>query len=122
MRGSNYDFTILFIDDGSTDHTLAVIQTLAADDNKVKYIEFSRNFGHQFAIKAGLDHSDAEIIIMLDCDLQHPPDLIPIMLKEYERGYEIVRTHRKETDHESYLKKRPLPYFTVSFPNSLKFT
>jgi dolichol-phosphate mannosyltransferase len=111
MRESNYDFTILFIDDGSTDQTLAVIQSIAADDNKVKYIELSRNFGHQFAIKAGLDHTDAEIVIMMDCDLQHPPELIPMMLKECERGYEIVRTHRKETDHESYFKKKTSSLF-----------
>ena len=111
MSGSDYDFTILFVDDGSTDQTLALIQSLAADDNNVKYIELSRNFGHQYAIKAGLDHTDAETVIMMDCDLQHPPELIPMMLKEHERGYEIVRTRRKEADHESYLKKKTSSLF-----------
>lgn len=111
MSGSGYDFTILFIDDGSTDQTLALIQSLAADDNNVKYIELSRNFGHQYAIKAGLDHADADIVIMMDCDLQHPPELITVMLNEHERGYEIVRTHRKETAHENYLKKKTSSLF-----------
>ena len=104
MGQTNYDFNIIFIDDGSTDQTLPGIQSLAEIDHRVKYIELSRNFGHQYAIKAGLDHTDAEILIMMDCDLQHPPELIPMMLKEYERGYEIVRTRRKEAGHEGYLK------------------
>ena len=111
MGQTNYDFSIIFIDDGSTDQTLSSIQSLAEIDKRVKYIELSRNFGHQFAIKAGLDHADAEIVIMMDCDLQHPPELIPMMLMEHERGYEIVRTHRKEADHESYLKKKTSSLF-----------
>ena len=111
MGQTNYDFSIIFIDDGSTDQTLSSIQTLAEIDNRVKFIELSRNFGHQYAIKAGLDHTDAETVIMMDCDLQHPPELIPMMLKEYERGYEIVRTHRKETNHEGYLKKKTSSLF-----------
>jgi dolichol-phosphate mannosyltransferase len=111
MGQTNYDFSIIFVDDGSTDQTLSSIQSLAEIDKRVKYIELSRNFGHQFAIKAGLDHADAEIVIMMDCDLQHPPELIPMMLMEHERGYEIVRTHRKEADHESYLKKKTSSLF-----------
>ena len=111
MGPTKYDFSIIFIDDGSTDQTLSSIQSLAEIDNRVKYIELSRNFGHQYAIKAGLDHTDAEMVIMMDCDLQHPPELIPMMLKEYERGYEIVRTHRKETNHEGYLKKKTSSLF-----------
>lgn len=111
MGLTNYDFSIIFVDDGSTDQTLSSIQSLAEIDNRVKYIELSRNFGHQFAIKAGLDHADAEIVIMMDCDLQHPPELIPMMLKEHERGYEIVRTRRKEADHEGYLKKKTSSLF-----------
>ena len=111
MGQTNYDFNIIFIDDGSTDQTLSGIQSLAEIDHRVKYIELSRNFGHQYAIKAGLDHTDAEILIMMDCDLQHPPELIPMMLKEYERGYEIVRTRRKEAGHEGYLKKKTSSLF-----------
>ena len=111
MGQTNYDFNIIFIDDGSTDQTLPGIQSLAEIDHRVKYIELSRNFGHQYAIKAGLDHTDAEILIMMDCDLQHPPELIPMMLKEYERGNEIVITRRKEAGHEGYLKKKTSSLF-----------
>ena len=118
MGQTNYDFNIIFIDDGSTDQTLSGIQSLAEIDHRVKYIELSRNFGHQYAIKAGLDHTDAEILIMMDCDLQHPPELIPMMLKEYERGYEIVRTRRKEAGHEGYLKKKTSSLF-YSFTSKL---
>lgn len=111
MQKTGYPFQIYFIDDGSLDETLSAIQTLAREDNRVKFIELSRNFGHQNAIKAGLDHADAEIVIMMDCDLQHPPELIPLMLKEYERGYEIVRTRRKEADHEGFLKRKTSSLF-----------
>ena len=111
MGQTNYDFSIIFIDDGSTDQTLSAVQALAEIDSRVKYIELSRNFGHQYAIKAGLDHADADIVIMMDCDLQHPPGLIPMMLKEYERGYEIVITRRREADHEGYLKKKTSSLF-----------
>lgn len=100
-----YPFQIVFVDDGSTDDTLDKINALATKDNRVRYISLSRNFGHQNAIKAGLDLSTADIIIMMDCDLQHPPGLIKDMLMAYEEGYDIVRTHRLETDHESYFKK-----------------
>lgn len=103
---SRYDFQVFFVDDGSTDKTLEVIREIAADDDRVKFIELSRNFGHQNAIKAGLDHTEAEIVIMMDCDLQHPPELITLMLTEYEKGYDIVRTHRMEVNHESYLKRK----------------
>jgi len=101
-----YDYTILFVDDGSKDNTLSQIKELAKQDARVKYIELSRNFGHQNAIKAGLDASTAEVIIMMDCDLQHPPYLINKLLKQYELGYDIVRTHRVENETANYFKRK----------------
>jgi dolichol-phosphate mannosyltransferase len=101
-----YDYCILFVDDGSTDETLSQIKNLAKEDNKVKYIELSRNFGHQNAIKAGLDAAEADLIIMMDCDLQHPPYLINELLKQYELGYDIVRTHREENKSTGYFKRK----------------
>jgi len=101
-----YDYTILFVDDGSKDNTLSQIKELAKQDARVKYIELSRNFGHQNAIKAGLDASTAEVIIMMDCDLQHPPYLINELLKQYELGYDIVRTHRVENETANYFKRK----------------
>jgi len=111
LASTNYSYTILFVDDGSTDKTLSVIKELALADNKVKYIELSRNFGHQNAIKAGLDASDADVIIMMDCDLQHPPHLISALLNKYEEGYDIVRTHRIENDSASYFKRKTSNFF-----------
>lgn len=106
LEKTNYDYFILFVDDGSTDDTLQQIKNLAIVDNKVKFIELSRNFGHQNAIKAGLDASSAEVIIMMDCDLQHPPHLINELLQQYEQGYDVVRTHRIESKNEGYLKRK----------------
>jgi len=106
LETTDYAFTILFVDDGSTDHTLEQIKELATLDNKVKYIEFSRNFGHQNAIKAGLDASTADVIIMMDCDLQHPPILIRELLSHYELGYDIVRTHRVENESAGFVKRK----------------
>lgn len=99
LSSCKYDYEILFVDDGSTDDTLSQIKNLANADPKVKFIELSRNFGHQNALKAGMDATNADIMIMMDCDLQHPPSLINELLKNYELGYEIVRTHR--VDHLS---------------------
>ena len=104
LRATNYRYTILFVDDGSTDDTLSRIKELANEDSKVKYIELSRNFGHQNAIKAGLDSTNADVVVMMDCDLQHPPSLLNELLNKYEQGYDIVRTVRieNETDKENW--------------------
>ena len=106
MANSKYAYEILFIDDGSTDDTLSQIKKLAIKDNKVKFIELSRNFGHQNALKAGLDATNADIIIMMDCDLQHPPHMINELLRNYELGYEIVRTNRVDHASTTFLKTK----------------
>lgn len=111
LDGRGLDYSILFIDDGSTDDTLERIKSLASSDPCVKYIELSRNFGHQNAIKAGLDQSEADILITMDCDLQHPPSLIGEMLLWHSKGYDIVRTRRKPSSHEGLLKKATSRYF-----------
>jgi len=101
-----YNYKIIFVDDGSTDDTLSQLKSLASKDVKVKFIELTRNFGHQNALKAGLDLSNAEIIIMMDCDLQHPPHLINELIRNYELGYEIVRTHRVDNSSVSFFKSK----------------
>jgi glycosyltransferase involved in cell wall biosynthesis len=106
LSSTNYQFTILFVDDGSTDKTLSIIKELASSDAKVKYIELSRNFGHQNALKAGLDATFADVLIMMDCDLQHPPSLIKELLNKYEQGYDVVRTRRLENDKVGYIKRK----------------
>ncbi len=111
LEDTGYEFSILFVDDGSTDDTLERIKDLASMDSRVRFIELSRNFGHQNAIKAGLDHTDADILIMMDCDLQHPPGLIREMLKWYEQGYDIVRTRRRQASHEGVVKRVTSRFF-----------
>jgi dolichol-phosphate mannosyltransferase len=106
LASTNYQYTILFVEDGSTDKTLAQIKELAKLDAKVKYIQFSRNFGHQNAIKAGLDATFADVLIMMDCDLQHPPNLIKELLNKYEQGYDIVRTNRIENQASGFIKRK----------------
>ncbi|RZM24669.1 MAG: glycosyltransferase, partial [Pedobacter sp.] len=88
----HYDFEIILIDDGSKDKTLSIIKAAAAARENIFYIEFSRNFGHQPALKAGLDRATGDAVISLDADLQHPPELIAEMLQKWEEGYDVVYT------------------------------
>ena len=118
LASTNYQYTILFVDDGSTDKSLEHIKELAKNDNKVKYIELSRNFGHQNAIKAGLDASFGDVIIMMDCDLQHPPNVIKELLTQYEQGYDIVRTNRVDNETAGFIKKKTSNLF-YKFLNQL---
>lgn len=107
----HYDFEIILVDDGSRDHTLSVFKTLANKCEHLFYIEFSRNFGHQPALKAGLDRAKGDCVISLDADLQHPPELIAKMLEKWEEGNEIVYTRRLEDKSLSYRKRKTSTYF-----------
>lgn len=113
-----YDFQILVVDDGGTDRTLTVIKELAEVKDNFFYIEFSRNFGHQPALKAGLDFAKGDCVISLDADLQHPPELFKQMLAKWEEGYEIVYTRRQE-DKSLPFKKRKFSTYFYKFLNSL---
>jgi polyisoprenyl-phosphate glycosyltransferase len=106
MQTLPYEYKVIFVNDGSTDDTLAFLKQLAAANKKLHYISFSRNFGHQNALKAGLDYSNADAVISMDGDMQHPPSLIPTLLKHWEDGKEIVYTVRKEQDNLPVLKKQ----------------
>lgn len=101
-----YNLELIFIDDGSTDDTLEKIQNLNNRISAVYYIELSRNFGHQNALKAGLDFASGHCIISMDCDLQHPPELISKLLEKWEEGFDIVYTRRAENENLSYLKRK----------------
>lgn len=101
-----YDLEIIFIDDGSTDDTLAKIENLKCSNCRIYYIELSRNFGHQNALKAGLDYANGDCIISMDCDLQHPPEIISKLLEKWAEGFDIVYTRREECENLSYLKRK----------------
>ena len=100
----SYRYEILFVDDGSTDGTSAILGRLAARDPHVKLIRFSRNFGHQVAITAGIARARGDAIVTIDADLQDPPSLIPRMLEVWAAGHEIVFARRSEREGETWFK------------------
>lgn len=99
-----YDYEILFIDDGSKDRTSQLIRELAEKDPHVQGYVFARNFGHQLALTCGFDQSTGDAVISMDGDLQHPPEMVPELLKKWEEGYEIVQTVRKATEDATWFK------------------
>jgi len=105
FAGLSYRYNLIFVDDGSSDITLHEIKKLAVQDSNVKFISLSRNFGHQAAIKAGLDKADGDCAITMDGDMQHPPRLIPQLLEKWEQGYDVVYTVRKEDKKLPFFKR-----------------
>lgn len=87
-------FTILFVDDGSGDGSLALLKKMAAQDKRIAYLSLSRNFGHQAALRAGLEVAQGDCVVTMDGDFQHPPELIPSMIEAYRKGFDIVATRR----------------------------
>jgi len=108
---SNYDFEIIFVNDGSRDNTQQKLEELSAKYDEVKFIEFSRNFGHQPAVKAGMDNTEGNAVISMDGDLQHPPELIPEMIQKWEEGFDIVYTIRTYPKQISYFKRKTSDFF-----------
>jgi len=100
-----YSFTILYVNDGSKDATAERLIEIAADDRRVTVIELSRNFGHQAALTAGLDHSRGDFVISLDGDGEHPPEMIPQMMQLALNGYEVVLTQRVEGQQAGWFKR-----------------
>ena len=107
----DYDFNLLLVNDGSHDSSLLVLQQLAKEDNRVKYLSFSRNSGHQLAVKAGLDHAFAPAVISMDADLQHPPALIPTLIRKWEEGAQVVATLRTYPEEISKKKRKSSQQF-----------
>lgn len=107
----NYQYSIIFVNDGSTDNSLNILKELQNQYAEVKFISFSKNFGHQLAVKAGLDHALGDAVISMDCDLQHPPELIPELIKKWEEGYKVVGTIREYPPQISYKKQKSSKYF-----------
>ncbi len=99
-----WDYEILFVNDGSMDRSLEILSTLANEDTHVKFISFSRNFGHESAMIAGIDYSSGDAIICMDADLQHPPECIPKILEKFEQGFEIVNMVRTKNESAGWFK------------------
>ena len=102
---SNYQFEILFINDGSKDNTLKIIKEQRKLDDRISYIDFSRNFGKEIAMIAGMDYATGDAVIFIDADLQDPPELILDFIKYWEQGYDDVYAKRKTRKGETFLKK-----------------
>ncbi len=101
--GETYE--IVFVNDGSRDRTADIVRSLCAEDRRVKLVEFSRNFGHQIAVTAGMDHASGRTVVLIDADLQDPPELIADMVAKWREGYDVVYGRRIERKGESLFKK-----------------
>ena len=117
----NYDYEIIFVNDGSKDKTLSILKDIAKKDKKVKVVSFSRNFGHQVAVTAGLKYVTGDAVLIMDADLQDPPEVIPDMLKKWEEGYEVIYGKRKSREGESAFKLLTASAF-YSFLNKMSDT
>ena len=104
-NNKNYEFEILFVNDGSKDKTIELIKQYRERDKRISYVDFSRNFGKEIAMMAGLDYAKGDAVIFMDADLQDPPELIPELIKYWEEGYDDVYAKRKSRKGETWLKK-----------------
>lgn len=104
----NYQFKFVFVDDGSSDETIAILKEKSKSQSNIFYVELSRNFGHQNALKAGIDlvKDDVDAVISMDGDMQHPPKIIPQLIQKWEEGYEVVYTIRENDKKLSYFKNK----------------
>jgi len=101
---SSYDYEILYVNDGSTDKTLPILKEIAKENDNIRIISFSRNFGHQAAVSAGVRHAVGDCVVIIDADLQDPPEIIPDMIKLWQEGFDVVYAKRKKRKGESAFK------------------
>ena len=102
---NNYEFEVLFINDGSKDKTLDLIKEMRSKDERVNFVDLSRNFGKEIAMIAGLDYAKGDAVIFMDADLQDPPELVPELIKYWEEGYDDVYAKRRTRAGETFFKK-----------------
>ncbi|MCZ6593926.1 MAG: glycosyltransferase family 2 protein [Bacteroidetes bacterium] len=105
LNSINYDYEIIFVDDGSTDNSLFLLKEIREKETRVKIISYSRNFSHQIAITGGMEYASGEAVIVMDGDLQHPPEILPRLIEKWEEGYEVVSTIRENANNISLFKK-----------------
>ena len=106
-----YALEFIFVDDGSRDDSLKIVKELALADERIFYIELSRNFGHQYALKAGLDVCSGDCVITMDCDLQHPPEVAKRLIEKWEEGYDVVYTRRRDDRNLPWIKRKTTSFF-----------
>lgn len=111
LSAQPFDFEIVYVNDGSSDNTLNIIKELRLSDNQVALVDLSRNFGKEIALTAGLQKSVGDAVIVIDADLQDPPELIPELIREWQNGYDVVYAQRTHRSGESALKKATAHFF-----------
>lgn len=125
IKNVNYTFKFVFVDDGSSDKTVEILKEKSKEHKHVFYLELSRNFGHQNALKAGIDlvKNDVDAIISMDGDMQHPPKIISKLIEKWEEGYEVVYTIRGEDKKLSFIKNKTsnLFYTLMNKLSDIKF-
>ncbi|GMB00855.1 glycosyltransferase family 2 protein [Pelosinus sp. IPA-1] len=104
MESLPYKFELLFVDDGSSDATPLLLEKISQQDSRVRGLIMARNYGHQLALTCGLDHADGDGVITMDGDMQHPPEMLPVLLAKWEEGFEVVQTIRISTEGVSWFK------------------
>ena len=104
IKNSGWEHELIFVNDGSADNSLSILEELAKEDHDVKLISFSRNFGHEAAMIAGIDHSTGDGIICMDADLQHPPECIPQIIEKFSAGYEVINMVRTKNKSAGLVK------------------
>ena len=101
---ADWDYEFLFVNDGSRDQSLSILKEFAASDEKVKIVNFSRNFGHEAAMIAGLDYAGGDGIVCMDADLQHPPECLPEIVEKFDEGYEVISMVRTKNKTAGFVK------------------
>jgi len=99
------DYEVIYINDGSTDNSIEIIKSFSKEDKRVKFVSFSRNFGHQVAASAGLEHAFGQVVVIIDTDLQDPPELIHEMYEKYKEGFKVVYARRRQRQGEGKFKR-----------------
>ncbi|PEE38453.1 glycosyltransferase family 2 protein [Bacillus pseudomycoides] len=111
MIQNNINYEFVFVNDGSTDRTMEILKEIAANDYRAKVVNFARNFGHQTAVTAGIDCASGDAIVIIDADLQDPPEVIPELIAKWQEGYEVVYAKRKQRKGETWFKLLTAKYF-----------
>lgn len=120
-KTADYQWEVLFINDGSKDNTLQILKELREKDNRICYVDLSRNFGKENAMLAGFDYVTGDCMVIMDADLQDPPSLIPQMIQYWEEGYEDVYAKRNNRGKESWLRKKFSLLFYAILQKSTRF-
>ena len=104
LKSLSWDYELIFVNDGSQDGSIGILKELAAGDEKVKVVDFSRNFGHEAAMIAGMDYSSGDGIVCMDADLQHPPECLPGIIAKLDEGYDVINMVRTKNESAGWLK------------------